>query len=113
MISSALKSYSIVLKTYNTTDMLSYVGEVNLSNLPRPLFKPFVGINSEESYLTRNFQAYKSAKNQSEIVKPSTRVLEIEPHSYTPSSSSKNNLRTMTNKQWPLSHGSNILIPLL
>jgi hypothetical protein len=99
MISSALKSHSIFLKTYNTTDMISYVGEVNVSNLPRPLFKPFVGINSGESYLTRNFQAYKLAKNQSEIVKPSTRVLEIEPHSYTSSSFSKNNLRTMTNKQ--------------
>ncbi|HEY6884499.1 MAG TPA: hypothetical protein VI278_10715, partial [Nitrososphaeraceae archaeon] len=109
MISSALKSHSIVLKTYNTTDMISYVGEVNVSNLPRPLFKPFVGINSEESYLTRNFQAYKLAKNQSEIVKPSTRVLEIKPHSYTPSSFSKNNLRTMTNKQWPLSHRSDYL----
>jgi hypothetical protein len=109
MISSALKSHSIVLKTYNTTDMISYVGEVNVSNLPRPLFKPFVGINSEESYLTRNFQAYESAKNQSEIVKPSTKVFEIEPHSYTPSSSSENNLRTMINKQWPLSHRSNYL----
>jgi hypothetical protein len=70
MISTALKSHSIVLKTYNTTDMVSYVGEVNVNNLPRPLFKPFIGINSKESYLTRNFQAYELAKNQSEIVKP-------------------------------------------
>ncbi|MBV9176103.1 MAG: hypothetical protein JO297_03610 [Nitrososphaeraceae archaeon] len=107
MISSTLKSHSIVLKTYNTTDMISYVGEVNVSNLPRPLFKPFIGINSKESYLTRNFQAYKSAKNQSEIVRPNTSVLEIEPNSYTSSSSSKNNLMTLTNKQWPLSHRSN------
>lgn len=41
MISSALKSHSIALKTYNTTDMISYVGEVNVSNLTRPLVKPF------------------------------------------------------------------------
>ena len=65
MISSALKSYNIV-KIYNITDMIAYLGEVNVSNLPRPLFKLFVEINSQESYLTRNFQAHKSAKNQSE-----------------------------------------------
>jgi hypothetical protein len=50
-----------------------------MSNLQRPTFKPFVGINSEDSYLTRDFPAYKAAKNQSEIIKPSIRVFEIRP----------------------------------
>jgi hypothetical protein len=70
-----------IMRMHNTTGMVSYVGEVNVSNLQRPLFKPLIGINSQESYPTRDFAAYKAAKNQSEIIKPSTRVFEVKPPS--------------------------------
>jgi hypothetical protein len=61
----------------NTTSMVSLVGRVNVGDLQRPLFKPFVGLDSGESYLTRDFQGYKAAKNQSEIIKPSTSVFVV------------------------------------
>jgi hypothetical protein len=61
----------------NATSLVSFVGEVNTPDLARPVFKPFVGINSKESYLTRDFPDYKAAKNQSEKIKPATRVFEI------------------------------------
>jgi hypothetical protein len=81
--SSGLESHSAgaILSTYNTTDMVSYLGEVTVSDLQRPLFKPFIGISSGDSYLTKDFGAYKAAKNQSQIIKPSTRVFEVKPHS--------------------------------
>jgi hypothetical protein len=74
-----LESHSAgtISSTYNTTDLVSYLGEVNVSDLQRPLFKPFIGISSEDSYLTKDFGAYKAAKKQSEIIKPSTRVFEV------------------------------------
>ena len=79
--SSVLESHSAgtIPSTYNTTDLVSYLGEVNVSDLQRPLFKPFIGISPEDSYLTKDFGAYKTAKNQSEIIKPSTRVFEVKP----------------------------------
>lgn len=43
------------------------------------MFKPFIGINSQESYLTKNFEAYKLAKNQSELIKSNTTVFEVKP----------------------------------
>jgi len=78
-ISFALRSNgtSSIPRIHNTTSTVSIVGEVNVGDLQRPLFKPFVGFDSGESYLTRNFQAYKAAKNQSEIIKPSTRVFVV------------------------------------
>ena len=79
--SSILESNNGNILTYNTTGIVSYIGEVNVSNLQRPLFKPFTGISSEESYLTRDFAAYKAAKNESEMIKPNTRVFEIKPSS--------------------------------
>src|SRR5437879_3408501 len=68
-----------ILRMHNATGMLALVGEVNASSLERPIFKPFIGINSQESYLTKNFEAYKIAKNQSEFKKPNTTVFEIKP----------------------------------
>src|SRR6266571_2929464 len=68
-----------ILRLHNATGMLALVGEVNASSLERPIFKPFIGINSQESYLTKNFEAYKIAKNQSEFIKPNTTVFEIKP----------------------------------
>jgi len=62
---------------HNTTGTVALVGEVNTSSLERPMFKPFIGINSQESYLTKNFEAYKVAKNQSEFIKPNTTVYEV------------------------------------
>jgi hypothetical protein len=61
------------------TAIVSYVRDVNVSDLQRPISKPFVGINSEDSYLTRNFSAYRAAKIRSEIITPGTRVFEIKP----------------------------------
>jgi hypothetical protein len=106
MISSSalgLLRDATIMRMHNTTGMVSYVGEVNVSNLQRPLFKPLIGINSQESYLTRDFAAYKVAKNQSEIVKPSTRVFEVKLPST--SSYSKNSLQ---NGQWPVSSRTNL-----
>src|ERR1700757_1562363 len=68
-----------ILRMHNTTGMVAIVGEVNPSSLERPMFKPFVGINSQESYLTKNFGAYKVAKNQSELIKSNTAVFEVKP----------------------------------
>jgi hypothetical protein len=68
-----------ILRMHNATVMLALVGEVNASSLERPMFKPFVGINSQESYLTKNLEAYKVAKNQSEFIKPNTTVFEVKP----------------------------------
>jgi hypothetical protein len=81
IVSSSAHSHNAatILSTYNTTDMVSYLGEVNVSDLQRPSFKPFIGISSEDSYLTKDFGAYKAAKNQSEIIKPSTKVFEVKP----------------------------------
>src|SRR6266487_3374187 len=108
--SSVLDSHSegTILRTYNTTDMVSYVGEVNVSNLERPLYKPFIGISSEDSYLTKDFGAYKAAKNQSEIIKPSTRVFEVKPPSSDPAISSGASLHT-EQQQHPVSPGANYL----
>jgi hypothetical protein len=105
MISSSwlgLLPDATIMRMHNTTGMVSYVGEVNVSNLQRPLFKPLIGINSQESYLTRDFAAYKAAKSQSEIIKPSTKVFEIKPPP--PSSYSKISLQ---NEQWPVSSRTN------
>jgi hypothetical protein len=66
-----------ILRMHNATGMVALVGEVNTSSLERPMFKPFVGINSQESYLTKNLEAYKVAKNQSEFIKPNTAVFEV------------------------------------
>ena len=66
-----------ILRMHNTTGTVALVGEVNTSSLERPMFKPFIGINSQESYLTKNFEAYKVAKNQSEFIKPNTTVYEV------------------------------------
>lgn len=68
-----------ILRMHNITGTVALVGEVNTSSLERPMFKPFIGINSQESYLTKNFEAYKVAKNESEFIKPNTSVFEVKP----------------------------------
>ena len=68
------------------------------------MFKPFIAINSEESYLTRDFAAYKSAKNQSEIIRPSTKIFEVKAPSI--SKYSKISLHN-DEEQWPASHRTN------
>src|SRR5919112_1462867 len=108
--SSALGSSgntSAIMRLYNTTAMVSYVGEVNVSNSQRPLFKPFIGINSDESYLTRDFASYKTAKSQSEIIKPNTKVFEVKaPSSSAPTNYSNTSLHN-DEEQWPLLHRTN------
>jgi hypothetical protein len=108
--SSALGSSgntSAIKRLYNTTGIVSYIGEVNVSNLQRPLFKPFIGINSDESYLTRDFAAYKAAKSQSEMIKPNTKVFEVKaPSSSAPTNYSNINLHN-DEEQWPLLHRKN------
>jgi hypothetical protein len=64
---------------HNITGTVALVGGVNTSSLQRPMFKPFIGINSQESYLTKNFEDYEVAKNQSEFIKPNTTVFEVKP----------------------------------
>jgi hypothetical protein len=59
-----------ILRMHNTTGMVALVGEVNPGSLERPMFRPFVGITSQESYL---------AKNQSELIKSNTTVFEAKP----------------------------------
>ena len=54
------------------------MGEVYTSGLTRPQFKPFVDMNSNESYLTRDYATYKAPKNQSALIRPSTRVFEVQ-----------------------------------
>jgi hypothetical protein len=83
------------------TAIVSYVGDVNVSDLQRPISKPFVGINSGDSYLTRNFSAYKAAKMRSEIIIPGTRVFEIKPPFALGISGT-----SLHNKQHPLSIGT-------
>ena len=75
-LSFALRSHDAtsILRMHNTTSRVSFVGEANVGILQKPLFKPFVRLDSGESYLTRDFQAYNASKNQSEIIKPSTSV---------------------------------------
>ena len=92
---------SAIMGLYNTTGMVSYVGEVNVSELQRPLFKPFIAINSDESYLTRDFEAYKAAKSQSEIIKPNTKVFEVKAPSSLPTNYSNTSLHN-DQEQWPL-----------
>ena len=107
--SSALGSSgnsSAIMRLYNTTGMISHIGEVNVSNLQRPLFKPFIGINSDESYLTRDFASYKAAKSQSEIIKPNTKVFEVKAPSSAPTNYSNINLHN-DEEQWPLLHRIN------
>ena len=66
------------LTIHNTTGTVSLVGEVYTSGLTRPQFKPFIDMNSNESYLTRDYATYKAAKNQSALIRPSTRVFEVQ-----------------------------------
>jgi len=91
--------------------MVSYVGEVNVSELQRPLFKPFIGTNLDESYLTRDFAAYKAAKSQSEIIKPNTKVFEVKappPPSSSSGPTNYSNIRLHNDEeQWPLPHRTN------
>jgi hypothetical protein len=104
---------STIMSLYNTTGMVSYVGEVNVSNLQRPLFKPFIGRNLDESYLTRDFAAYKAAKSQSENIKPNTKVFEVKAPSSSSSSGPTNysNISLHNKEQWLLLHRTNSNTP--
>ena len=75
--SSSTTRHDGILAIGNTTENVSFVGEVNTSDLTRPQFKPFVDTSSNESYLTKDYAAYKAAKNQSELIRPSTRVFKV------------------------------------
>jgi hypothetical protein len=66
------------LTMHNTTGTISLVGDRQTSDLPRPQFKPFVDIKPNESYLTRDYATYKAEKNQSESIKPDTRVFKVQ-----------------------------------
>jgi hypothetical protein len=107
MISSLLES-SRSTDSILRTAIVSYVGHVNVSDLQRPISKPFIGINSEDSYLTRNFSAYKAAKIRSEITIPGTRVFEIKPLFASGISGP-----SLQNKQHPLSIGTEANISTL
>jgi hypothetical protein len=99
-LSFALRSHDAtsILRMHNTTSRVSFVGEANVGILQKPLFKPFVRLDSGESYLTRDFQAYNAAKNQSEIIKPSTSAFEVKP----PFGSGASNI-SLQEVQWPRS----------
>ena len=75
----ASQNSASILRMHNTTGMVTLAGEVNPSSLQRSMFNPSIEINSQESYLTKNFEAYKFAKNQSEFIKPNTTVFEVKP----------------------------------
>lgn len=66
-----------ILTMDNITHIVSFIGEVNTSHLARTQFNPYVDINAHESYLTKDYADYKIAKNQSELVRPSTNVFEV------------------------------------
>lgn len=82
--SSSSIHHNDILTIYNTSQTVSFVGEVNTSDLTRPQFKPFVDTSSNQSYLTKDYAAYKAAKNESELIRPNTRVFEV--HLTSPSS---------------------------
>ncbi len=66
------------LTIHNTTGTISLVAYRQTNVLPRPQFKPFVDINPNESYLTRDYGTYKAAKIQSESIKPDTRTFKVQ-----------------------------------
>ena len=68
-----------ILRMHNATGTVVLVGDVNPRSLEMPRFKPLIEIDSHESYLTKNYEAYKIAKNQSELMKPNTTVVEVKP----------------------------------
>ena len=78
ILSSSSPRLDANLTIHNTTGTVSLVGAVYTSGLTRPQFKPFVDMNSNESYLTRDYATYKAAKNQSALIRPSTRVFEVQ-----------------------------------
>ena len=78
ILSSSSPRLDANLTIHNTTGTVSLVGEVYTSGLTRPQFKPFIDMNSNESYLTRDYATYKAAKNQSALIRPSTRVFEVQ-----------------------------------
>ena len=73
------QNHASILRMHNATGTVVLVGEVNPNSLDRPMFKPFIEIDSQQSYLTKNYEAYKIAKNQSELIKPNTTVFEVKP----------------------------------
>lgn len=68
-----------ILRMHNATGTVVLVGDVNPRSLEMPRFKPLIEIDSQESYLTKNYEGYKIAKNQSELIKPNTAVFEVKP----------------------------------
>jgi hypothetical protein len=71
-------------KLNNYTGVVSLVGHVNLNSLQEHKFKPFVFSGSTDSFLTKDYIAYKAAKNASQASRPNTKVFQI----HGPSSSS-------------------------
>jgi hypothetical protein len=61
--------------------MISLVGYVNVNMLMAHRFKPSVFAGSTTSFLTKDYAAYKAAKNASEILRPATKVFQIHPQS--------------------------------
>ena len=103
---STLRPHNI-LTIGNTTKTVSFVGEVNTTELTRPQFTPFVDTSSNESYLTKDFADFKIAKNQSELVRPNTKVFEIHlPSSINSSSSSFHNTESGFGRQGKIVHST-------
>ena len=79
--------FDVNFRLHNTTDMISLVGYVNVGKLTVHKFKPFVFAGPTASFLTKNYAAYRAAKNISETLRPATKVFQI--HHPSSSSSSK------------------------
>src|ERR1041385_8515714 len=78
ILSSSSPRLDANLTIHNTTGTVSLVGAVYTSGLTRPQFKPFVDMNSNASYLTRDYATYKAAKNQSAQIDQSGSLIGFE-----------------------------------
>lgn len=66
-------------RLHNTTGMIALVGYANVSKLTVHKFQPFVFAGPTASFLTKDYAAYKAAKNVSETLRPVTKVFQIHP----------------------------------
>ena len=92
-----------LLTLHNITNTVSFTGEVNVNNLPSlSSSRPYVIIDPDEQYLTRNYTSYIYAKKQAELLRPAnipaTKVIEIQRPdlSLLVPNSSNNNSSTIT-----------------
>jgi hypothetical protein len=80
--------FHVGFKLHNVTGMVSLVGQIDVNSLQAHKFKPFVFTGSSASFLTKDYAAYKTAKNASEALRPATKVFQI----HTLSSSTNNSI---------------------